>query len=207
MNKTKKLHEDERRISYYFILRLKPGRDISEVKKSYRNLAVRWLSDRFLETLKKKEAEKKMKLINREESKHIYDFCHQLTDVLPGKKSTMKMYGINAMKMIINTLELQQENMKHLKIQQQILLKIDKSSNSSENDQSYSFDSNEMDSSKIENTSESNDSIFGWKALIIKDNNLFFFFCTQLIKKSFYTYYNKSNYNSYANYCQFSISL
>lgn len=53
--------------------------------------------------------------------------------------------------------------------------KNDKSSNSSENDQSYSFDSNEMDSSKIENTSESNDSIFGWKVLIIKDNNLFFF--------------------------------
>lgn len=87
-------------------------------------MAVRWLSDRFLETLKKKEAEKKMKLINREESKHIYDFCHQLTDVLPGKKSTMKMYGINAMKIIINTLELQQENMKHLTIQQQILLKM-----------------------------------------------------------------------------------
>ena len=90
LNKAKKFQENERKINYYSVLNLKPGADINEVKKSYRRLVIFWHPDRFKEILKKKEAEKRMKLINRaydiignEESKHVYDFCHHLTDVPP----------------------------------------------------------------------------------------------------------------------------
>lgn len=194
-----------------------------KLRKSYRNLAVRWHPDRFRETLKKKEVEKKMKLINHafdiignEESKQIYDFCHQLTDVLPvfedkrgffskllninHENAWNKCYEDDYQYTGTTTREYETSNDSTANSSEN-----DKSSNSSKNDQSYSFDSNEMDSSKTENTSESDDSIFGWKALIIRDNNLFF--SHSIDKKSFYTYYNKSNYTSYANYCQFSISI
>lgn len=63
---------------------------LNNAKKHQEKLAIHWYPDRFKEILKKKEAEKNIKLINRafdiigdEEKKHIYDFCHGYTDIPP----------------------------------------------------------------------------------------------------------------------------
>lgn len=90
IEKTSKLQEKEKNVDYYTVLGLKRGSSISDVKSAYRKLVVKWHPDRFKETLKKKEAEKKMKMINRAydvlsdaEKKRMYDLGQDPENPMP----------------------------------------------------------------------------------------------------------------------------
>lgn len=81
IEKAVELEEKEKNMNYYTILGLKSDAKLNDVKSAYRKLVVSWHPDRFNKPLKKKEAEKKMMMINKayevlsdETKKKLYDF-------------------------------------------------------------------------------------------------------------------------------------
>lgn len=90
IEKASELQEKEKNVDYYTILGLKHGASMKDVKAAYRKLVVKWHPDRFKEPLKKKEAEKKMKMINRaydvlsdEQKKKMYDLGQDPDNQIP----------------------------------------------------------------------------------------------------------------------------
>ncbi|KAH0790915.1 DnaJ domain containing protein [Histomonas meleagridis] len=80
IEKVSDLQEKEKNVDYYTVLGLKHGASIKEVKDAYRKCVIKWHPDRYKDPIKKKEAEKKMKMINRandvlsdENKKRLYD--------------------------------------------------------------------------------------------------------------------------------------
>lgn len=81
IEKASELQEKEKKMNYYTVMGLDNGASVEEVKKAYKKLVVMWHPDRFNKPLKKKEAEKKMMMINKaydvlgdENKKKMYDF-------------------------------------------------------------------------------------------------------------------------------------
>ena len=92
IEKASNLQEKEKNVDYYTVLGLKHGAPMDDVKKAYRKLVVQWHPDRFKDTLKKKEAEKKMKMINRAydvlsdpEKKRMYDMGQDPDNQMPNE--------------------------------------------------------------------------------------------------------------------------
>ena len=80
IEKVSKLQEKEKNVDYYTVLGVKRGASMKEIKDAYRKAVIKWHPDRFKEPLKKKNAEKHMKMINRaydvlgdEQKKKMYD--------------------------------------------------------------------------------------------------------------------------------------
>lgn len=92
IEKASTLQEKEKNVDYYTVLGLKHGASMNEVKSAYRKMVVKWHPDRFKEPLKKKEAEKKMKMINRaydvlsdEKKKQMYDLGQDPENQIPNE--------------------------------------------------------------------------------------------------------------------------
>lgn len=80
IEKVSKIQEKEKNVDFYEVLGLRRGASVSEVKDAYRKMARTWHPDRYSDPVKKKEAERKMKNINRAydvltdpEKKQLYD--------------------------------------------------------------------------------------------------------------------------------------
>lgn len=81
IEKVSQIQEKEKNVDFYEVLGLRRGASVSEVKDAYKKVARTWHPDRYSDPVKKKEAERKMKNINR-----AYDV---LTD--PDKKQLYDM--------------------------------------------------------------------------------------------------------------------
>jgi len=80
LERISKEREKEKNIDYYEVLGLKKGASLSEIKEAYKLMVRKWHPDRYGDPIKKREAEKKMKQINRSydilgdpEKKKMYD--------------------------------------------------------------------------------------------------------------------------------------
>ncbi|KAK8853843.1 hypothetical protein M9Y10_016386 [Tritrichomonas musculus] len=80
IEKVSKIQEKEKNVDFYEVLGLKRGASVSQVKDAYRKMARIWHPDRYSDPVKKREAERKMKNINRAydvltdpEKKQLYD--------------------------------------------------------------------------------------------------------------------------------------
>ena len=80
IEKVSKIQEKEKNINFYDVLELPHGASISEVKDAYKAQVKKWHPDRYSDPAKKREAEKRMKNINRaydvltdENKKRMYD--------------------------------------------------------------------------------------------------------------------------------------
>lgn len=94
------IQEKEKHIDYYTLLDLKHGASIGEVKKAYKKMVVKWHPDRYKEPLKKKEAEKKMKMINKAydvlsdpEKKKMYDLGQDPENMAPPPDNNFENSG------------------------------------------------------------------------------------------------------------------
>ena len=81
IEKASELQEKEKNMNYYTIMGLNSNANLNDIKNAYRKLVVMWHPDRFNKPLKKKEAEKKMMMINKaydvlsdDTKKKLYDF-------------------------------------------------------------------------------------------------------------------------------------
>ena len=75
-----KKQDEEKNVDFYEVLNLTKPSSISQIKAAYKKAVVQWHPDRFRDPIKKREAERKMKNINRAydvlsdpEKKRIYD--------------------------------------------------------------------------------------------------------------------------------------
>lgn len=100
IEKASTLEEKEKNVDYYTILGLKRGASMNDVKSAYRKMVIKWHPDRFKEPLKKKEAEKKMKMINRaydvlsdEEKKKMYDLGQDPDNQMPNNNNDYNYYN------------------------------------------------------------------------------------------------------------------
>lgn len=80
IQKAAQLQEKENNIDYYTLLGVPKTASEKELKDAYRKAVIKWHPDRHREPLKKKEAEKKMKMINKaydvlsdENKRRMYD--------------------------------------------------------------------------------------------------------------------------------------
>lgn len=80
VDKVSRLQDAEQNVDFYEVLGLSRGVSVSEVKAAYNRLVREWHPDRFSDKRKKREAEKKMKNINRAydvlgnaDKKRLYD--------------------------------------------------------------------------------------------------------------------------------------
>lgn len=80
IEKVAKIQEKEKNVDFYEVLGLQRGASVSQVKDAYRKMARTWHPDRYSDPVKKREAERKMKNINRAydvltdpEKKQLYD--------------------------------------------------------------------------------------------------------------------------------------
>lgn len=64
IKKISAIFDKEKNINYYSLFELRRGSPISEIKKAYRKMVIKWHPDRHKEAPKKLEAERKMKIIN-----------------------------------------------------------------------------------------------------------------------------------------------
>lgn len=90
IEKIAEIQDKEKHVDYYTTLGLKHGASLKEVKDAYRKAVVKWHPDRYKEPLKKKEAEKKMKMINKAydvlsdpEKKKMYDLGQDPENMAP----------------------------------------------------------------------------------------------------------------------------
>ena len=65
LKKASELREKERHQNYYDVLGVKKGCSEKELKDAFRKCVNKWHPDRYRDPMKKKEAEKKMKMINK----------------------------------------------------------------------------------------------------------------------------------------------
>lgn len=80
VDKVAKLQEAEKNVDFYEVLGLRRGASNEEIKAAYRKAVREWHPDRYSDPIKKRDAEKKMKNINRamdvlgdEKKKRLYD--------------------------------------------------------------------------------------------------------------------------------------
>ena len=83
IQKAAALQEKENNVDYYTLLGVKRTASEKELKEAYRKAVIKWHPDRHREPLKKKEAEKKMKMINKaydvlsdDNKRKMYDMGH-----------------------------------------------------------------------------------------------------------------------------------